>query len=159
MASFRKRSNRWQARVHPKGMPVVVKTFDTLADAEKWARAIERDNDLGVYTDRAKLEAITTAQLIERYRQEVVPQLRGAHTETIRLNTLARFLGNYHLAALAPPSCRGLSRPATKEGFSLDSRAGASIPICFAQSRSARMESTYKKLRSRYQKASTEQST
>jgi hypothetical protein len=49
MASFRKRSGRWQARVTRKGQPDLVKTFNTKEDAQKWARAIEREIDTGSF--------------------------------------------------------------------------------------------------------------
>jgi hypothetical protein len=38
MANFRKRSNKWQARVQRKNYPSRTKTFVNLNDAKLWAR-------------------------------------------------------------------------------------------------------------------------
>ena len=50
MATFRQRGNKWQGLVRRLGFPEVSKTFLTRLDAEKWARGIERQMDLGEYT-------------------------------------------------------------------------------------------------------------
>lgn len=100
MASFRKREGRWQARVSRKGQPNVAKTFNCKADAEKWARAIEREQDVGSYVPRNEAEATTVSQLIQRYLQERVPYLRGASTEVVRLATISSLIGQYSLTAL-----------------------------------------------------------
>lgn len=100
MASFRKRAGRWQARVTRKGMPTAVKTFDGKADAEKWARAVSRELDLGSYIPRTEAEDTTLAQLVERYLADVVPKFRGAHTEKVRLATLTNQLGRLKLTAI-----------------------------------------------------------
>jgi hypothetical protein len=48
MASFRKRGPyQWQAQVRKKGHPTQTKTFETRAEAEQWARAIEVEMDKG----------------------------------------------------------------------------------------------------------------
>ncbi|MEY2801667.1 MAG: hypothetical protein RL513_1252, partial [Pseudomonadota bacterium] len=102
MASFRKRSGRWQARVTRKGQPDLAKTFDTKEDAQKWARAIEREIDTGTFLPCQYASGLRLRDLIERYRKEVVPKLRGASTELFRLRTIERHIGHLSVAALTP---------------------------------------------------------
>jgi len=102
MASFRKRAGRWQARVNQAGASPLVKTFDTKSDAERWARAIQRDIDLGTYLSRNDAETTTVSQVIERYSLEVVPNFKGAEREKYTLRNLNAFLGTYKLASLTP---------------------------------------------------------
>jgi hypothetical protein len=46
MATFRKRGPwQWQTQVRKKGQPLQSKTFETRAEAEQWARAIEVEMD------------------------------------------------------------------------------------------------------------------
>lgn len=47
MASFRKRQNKWQARIQRKGFPDITKSFSQFSVASQWARKIERELDLG----------------------------------------------------------------------------------------------------------------
>jgi len=41
MASFRKRHNKWQARIQRKGFPDITKSFNQFSVASQWARKIE----------------------------------------------------------------------------------------------------------------------
>ena len=41
MASFRKRQNKWQARIQRKGQPTITKSFNQFSVASQWARKIE----------------------------------------------------------------------------------------------------------------------
>ena len=47
MATFVARKNGWQAKIRRKGMPSISRTFDLKADAEAWAREIERELQRG----------------------------------------------------------------------------------------------------------------
>jgi integrase len=100
MASFRKRSGRWQARVIRKGQPDLAKTFDTKEDAQKWARAVEREIDTRGFLPLQHASGQTLRDLIDRYRKEVVPNLRGGSTEMFRLKTIERHIGHLGVAAL-----------------------------------------------------------
>lgn len=90
MASFRYRSNRWQARVRRKGYPDEVKSFITRQDAEKWARSIETDIDKGQFVNTTEAQHTTLGDLIERYLVEVTPSMKGATEDTIRLKAIMR---------------------------------------------------------------------
>ena len=55
MASIRKRGDlQWEARIRRQGRPTTCKTFDTKAEAERWAREIESEMDRGVFVSRPK---------------------------------------------------------------------------------------------------------
>ena len=90
MANIRKRSNKYQARVQRTGISEQIRTFSSRQDAERWARAVERDIDLGVYLAETHKAAVTVAQLLSRYRTEVSPTKRGGDMEVIRLQAMER---------------------------------------------------------------------
>jgi len=91
MASFRKRgAYQWQAQVRKKGQPLQTRTFETRAEAEQWARAIEVEMDQGVFISRAEAESTTLKELFERYLAEITPRKKGAASETNRLLALMR---------------------------------------------------------------------
>ena len=51
MASFRQHGNGWQARIRRQGQPGITKTFESRADADRWARAVESSIDKGQFFD------------------------------------------------------------------------------------------------------------
>lgn len=102
MASIRQRDGKWQARIRRQGFAPIEKTFQSRQDAEKWARAVEREQDMGAYVCRTEAESTTLNQLIERYKIEVVPAFRGAHTEVGRLANIASAIGKLSLTAVTP---------------------------------------------------------
>lgn len=82
MASFRKRGElQWQARISRKGFPPQVRTFNTKADAEAWARQIESEIDRGVFVSRAAAENTTLSEVLTRYEREILPSKKGASPE------------------------------------------------------------------------------
>lgn len=90
MASFRYRSNQWQARVRRKGYPDETKSFATRQDAERWARSIEADIDKGQFVNVSEAQRTTLGDLIGRYLVEVTPLMKGASEDTIRLKAIMR---------------------------------------------------------------------
>lgn len=102
MATIRKRGEyQWQAQVRREGYPATSKTFETRKDAERWARAIERELDEGLYIPRAEAERTTIAELIARYRVDVLPTKR-ANWIGGALTALDAGFGKHSLAALTP---------------------------------------------------------
>ncbi|MER8722625.1 site-specific integrase [Mesorhizobium sp. M0999] len=92
MATLRKRNGRWQVQVRRQGFPVQSHSFLSKADANEWARTIERQQDrheLG--PNRKALKSMTLAALVVRYRDEVVPKKKGSAVETILLNRFLRY--------------------------------------------------------------------
>jgi integrase len=90
MASFRYRSDRWQARVRRNGYPEETKSFKTRLEAEKWARSVEADMDRGQFASIDEAQRSTLGDLIKRYLSEVTPQMKGASEDTIRLKAIMR---------------------------------------------------------------------
>ncbi|MCP3019926.1 site-specific integrase [Cupriavidus basilensis] len=82
MASFRKRGElQWQARISRKGFPPQVRTFNTKADAEAWARQIESEMDRGAFVSRVAAENTTLSEVLTRYEREILPSKKGASPE------------------------------------------------------------------------------
>jgi integrase len=103
MATFRFRANRWQARVRRKGNPDLTKTFVTRQDAERWARAAEVDLERGSYVNPVEAQRITLGGLIDRYIREVLPAMKGAKDDGIRLAAMKRnSIAKLSLANLTP---------------------------------------------------------
>lgn len=91
MATIRKLRGRWQAQVRRRGMKPRAKSFDSKADAEKWARELETQVDrFGMAPDTKILETTTLGQLLERYQLEVSPTKRGFTQESQRIDVLRR---------------------------------------------------------------------
>lgn len=90
MASIRRRGDRWQARVIRFGFPDQVKSFGMRVDAERWARAIEREMDQGAFVSRQIADKTLLRDLMSRYAEEVSVGKRGGWTEQMRLKKMQR---------------------------------------------------------------------
>jgi len=103
MASFRLRGKRWQARITRKGHPTEVRSFLTRQDAERWARSVEIDMDRGAFISSDEAQRTTLAEIIERYMREVIPSMKGAKDDLIRLAAIRRHpLCRFSTSALTP---------------------------------------------------------
>lgn len=104
MAQIEKRGpNQWRARVRRLGFPGKSKTFDTREDAEKWARAVEREMDRGAFIPSDAAQRTSVAEILDRYATEIFPRLAGGG-KNLRPN-MARLkaeLGALSLLALEP---------------------------------------------------------
>lgn len=90
MASFRQHGNGWQGRIRRRGYPDITKTFETKADAEKWARALESEIDKGQFVNVSEAQRNTLGDLIGRYLADVTPSMKGASEDTTRLKAMMR---------------------------------------------------------------------
>jgi integrase len=90
MASFRQHGNGWQGRIRRRGHPDITKTFETKADAEKWARLLESEIDRGQFVSINEAQQTTLGDLIARYLKEVTPSMKGATDDAIRLKAIMR---------------------------------------------------------------------
>jgi integrase len=91
MATFRKRNKKWQVQVRRAGLPALSKTFTNKQDAEVWANRQEvlaEQADAGQFIKPNKSHSF--ADLMIRYRDEVVVFKRCAEFETIMINALLR---------------------------------------------------------------------
>jgi len=101
MASIRKRSNKWQARVRVKDFETIEKSFSSKADAEAWAKITEAEIIRGVYIKRTLAEQTTLSEALGRYRKEITPHKRGAAQELKRIQSwLSNKLAGKSMASL-----------------------------------------------------------
>jgi len=91
MATIRKLRGRWQAQVRRKGMKPRAKSFDTKAEADRWARELEAVVDrFGCAPDTRVADKQTLADVLRRYQNEVTLTKRGAEQEHQRIDVLLR---------------------------------------------------------------------
>ncbi len=102
MATFQLRGNRqWRAMIRRKGWPEQSRTFDTKADAERWARSIEGEMDRGIFVSRKEAESTTLGEALERYGKEVSALKKGAVQELSVVRMLSGSpLSRMYLAAI-----------------------------------------------------------
>ena len=79
MATFRKRADKWQARVQRSGQSSLAKSFNTKADAVKWARHTESQLDLGTLATKEAMPPLM--RIVARYLAEVTPTKKGSKQE------------------------------------------------------------------------------
>ena len=93
MATIRKRGQyQWQAIVRKKGYPQQSKTFETKVEATKWADAVEEAIRNDSFQGILKAENTPFVEVIDRYRDEVTPQKKGAVQEYSRIKVIKRTL-------------------------------------------------------------------
>lgn len=86
MAYIRKRGElQWQVEIRRKGHKLQSRTFNTRAEAERWARHIENEMDRGVFVDRSEAESTTLKEALERYEREVSAFKKGHKQEKKRI--------------------------------------------------------------------------
>lgn len=102
MATIVQRDGGWQAKIRRHGWPTQSKTFDVKEDAVKWARAVEREMDVGSFLQRTHGEKTTFKQAAERYSREILPSKRGWKQDASRLSGLVEHFGRYALASITP---------------------------------------------------------
>lgn len=95
------RGDGWQARIRRHGWPAQTKTFRLKSDAEAWARATEREMDVGAFISRDDAERTTFQQAAERYAREVLPRLRAQVQPRYMLLRLCEHFGRYSLASIS----------------------------------------------------------
>lgn len=89
MATIRKKGDRWQVQVRRKGVPSVTRSFLSRADAQAWARQREIEIDrIGLPANRRELDRITVADVLIRYRNEIIPKKRGWYREGMAVKML-----------------------------------------------------------------------
>ena len=89
MASFRKRSNLWQAQVRSKHVGSISKSFHKKSEAQKWAKEQEVLMQSGQWS-RVNQSSLTLHDLMTKYKNEITPKKRGYEVEDRRLRRLLR---------------------------------------------------------------------
>lgn len=91
MATFRKRGDRWQVQIRRVGQPTLSRSFISKSDAQRWARHMEAELDATLLPhDYRRLETTTLADILFRYRREIIPTKRGSNIETIIIDAFQR---------------------------------------------------------------------
>lgn len=86
MASFRKRNDRWQARVRRKGYPDITMSFISKSEASAWAREVETALDKGTFIHRSESHNVTLEECLKRYHAEITPHKKHNSVEGYRIN-------------------------------------------------------------------------
>ena len=92
----------YHVQVRIKGFPPQTKTFASKTMAKQWAAMVETELKAGRYLPRVVAERHTLAELIDRYRKEVLPQKKAKfiRDQTVHLDWWEAKLGRYNLAEL-----------------------------------------------------------
>lgn len=92
MATIRKRGAKWQVQVRRQGFAAQSKSFNQQKDAERWATLKERELDVleSQGLTGAKTCDLTVAQLLERYRLEIVPRKKAGGREAYLVQAMER---------------------------------------------------------------------
>ena len=91
MATFRKRSNAWQARIQRSDYPDISKSFKTRSEAVVWARKIESELYSGVFTQPPLATSkVLLKDLLERYKNDVTCHKKHPTIEVYRINSCKR---------------------------------------------------------------------
>ena len=104
MATIRKKGDyQWHAQVRKKGFPSQTNTFETRAEAERWARAIEREMESGEFRDRRPARDLLLRDALLRYLKEVSPGNKGHGVEKLRITRFAKDrIAQFSLGGLTP---------------------------------------------------------
>lgn len=94
-------SGKWQAKIRRKGWPDQSKTFQTREAAQQWARATEREMDIGAFINRNDAEKTTFADAANRYITEVLPGKRSGDRDLYKINRLIERFGPFSLASIS----------------------------------------------------------
>jgi len=120
MASIRKRgAAQWEVRVRKKGQPTTCKTFETRADAERWAREIEGEIDRGVFVPRGEAESTSLAEALNKYIKEHVSKLSKGDKNSRHYQALAikrRKIASKVLAAIRSKDIADYIKEREEEG-------------------------------------------
>jgi integrase len=104
MATIEKRiaqdgSISYRVKIRLKGMAVQTATFTRLTDARKWEQETEVSIRDGKYFKTIEAKKHSLADLIERYKNEVLPlKPKSLHIQIVHLNWWQEKLGNYLLS-------------------------------------------------------------
>jgi len=122
MASIRNRTNNdgstsYRVDVRLKGFPAQRASFRRLTDAKKWAQQTEAAIREGRYFKTTEARKHTLAEVIDRYKDSVLPAKRDHKKQSAQLDWWRNELGAYTLADVSP-SLLGEARDTLAKGRS-----------------------------------------
>lgn len=126
MASFRKRQNKWQARIQRKGFPDITKSFTQFSVASQWARKIERELDLGICD--IKVSKTKLCILLQKYQTTILPQKKSPSADHYRIN---RILG-YAISDLNIEDIRSSHVVAFRDQLVNENKSGNTVRLYLA---------------------------
>ncbi|AOU98323.1 hypothetical protein BI364_10430 [Acidihalobacter yilgarnensis] len=111
MATLEKRGGSWRAIVRLKGFPVQRGTFDSKAEAQRWATLLERklreQRKLGRADDGlAEAMQLTVGDALQRYALEIVPTKKNEDSKRSELSRI-RVIQAMRLSAMKLADVRG----------------------------------------------------
>lgn len=119
MAYIEQRGSAWRAQIRRKGYPTISATFDTKAEAQRWATEIEGDMSRARFVDLREAEQTSIAEALRRYRREVTDFKKGARQESLRIERwLEDPLASKSLATLKSSDLAAWRDARVKEGKS-----------------------------------------
>lgn len=119
MAYYEKRGDAWRAQIRRKGYPTLSATFDTKAEAQRWAAEIEGDMSRARFVDMREAESTTLTEALDRYLSEVTSTKKGAKQEQVRINKWKEHkLASKALAAIRSSDMAAYRDAELKEGKS-----------------------------------------
>jgi integrase len=104
MATIRKRGSSYHAQVRKIGFPAITKSFKNLRLAEQWARNTESDLERHFLVTLPT--SITVSDVLERFKQEIMPQHKGAGQERYKVHTIQRLMPSLRLSILSTAHIR-----------------------------------------------------
>jgi len=86
--------------IRKKGYPQISGTFDTKAEAERWAKEVETEMARSRFVDSREADALSVADALDRYGREVSGQKKSHLSERSRIAILKRDLGHHTMTSL-----------------------------------------------------------
>lgn len=86
MASYKKTKTGWKCQVRRVGYKGISRTFDTYAQAERWALGVEASMGVGAYQDARETLQTSLYDCLDRYAREITALKKGAKRELVRVN-------------------------------------------------------------------------
>jgi len=107
MASIEKRKSKkgdttYRVKVRLKGYPTQTATFERLTDAKKWVQQTETAIREGRHFKTMESKRHTAAEMITRYKQDILPAKKSARDQERQLDWWSDQLGDYVLADITP---------------------------------------------------------
>lgn len=120
MATIEQRPNgTWRTKIRKKGYPALSASFDTKAEAQRWASEIEGDMSRKRFVDTREADSTSLKDALERYAREVSSQKKGERQEKTRIKVWSESrYGSMSLAEIRSSDLAEYRDTRLKEGMS-----------------------------------------
>jgi hypothetical protein len=114
MATIRKRithsGTKYQVQIRKIGHKAVSRSFNSLKDAQTFAKDIEVKIERSVYQCAKDAESYLFGELAKRYLDEVLVFKKGYHTEKYNIRPVIRYFKDYKLINVRPHVVAGFKK-------------------------------------------------